>query len=271
MDVSSPPPTLSTVAVDVSGRVAWVTMTRGDRGNTYGRLLGDELLAAALEVRAAGCPVMVLRSAGRFFSVGGDLGEFAAAGDGIGALTDDLAHMLHRTISLLTRMDTIVIAAVAGVAAGAGVALAAAADIVLAAESATFTLAYTRAGLTPDGGSSLLTSTVGLHRALYLALLNPSLTAREAQAAGLVAQTFADADFDDAVSAVATTLAAGSAPAMAATKQLFRRAARHSPEEQMELEAASISRAAAAPDGRAGIEAFLAKQAPSFPSAAGST
>jgi 2-(1,2-epoxy-1,2-dihydrophenyl)acetyl-CoA isomerase len=245
-------------------------MTRGDHGNTYGRAMADDLLAAAHEVRAARCPVMVLRSAGRFFSVGGDLGEFAAAGDDIGALTEDLAHTLHRTVSVLTRMDTIVVAAVAGVAAGAGVPLAAAADIVLAAESASFTLAYTRAGLTPDGGSSLLTSTMGLHRALHLALLNPSLTAREAQAAGLVAQTFGDAEFDNSVAAVAATLAAGSAPTMAATKHLFRRAARQGAEEQMELEALAISRAAAAPDGLAGVAAFLAKQTPKFPSAAGS-
>jgi 2-(1,2-epoxy-1,2-dihydrophenyl)acetyl-CoA isomerase len=269
MYVPSQPPAPSTMTVDIAGRIAWVTMTRGDRGNTYGRAMADDLLAAALEVRAAGCPVMVLRSSGRLFSVGGDLGEFAAADDEIGALTDDLAHTLHRTVSVITRMDAIVVAAVAGAAAGAGVALAAAADIVLAAESASFTLAYTRAGLTPDGGSSLLTASLGLHRALYVALLNPTMTARDAQAAGLVAQTFADTDFDDSVGAVATALAAGSAPTMAATKHLFRRAARHSPEEQMELEAIAISKAAAAPDGRAGIAAFLAKQTPVFPSAVG--
>ncbi len=91
-------------------------------------------------------------------------------------------------------------------AAGAGVPLAAAADVVLAGASARFTLAYTKIGLSPDGGSSLLTAPLGLHRALHLALLNPVLTAQQAQAAGLVAEVHPDDELDAAVDLVVTQL-----------------------------------------------------------------
>ena len=107
-------------------------------------------------------------------------------------------------------------------AAGAAVPLAAAADIVLAAESARFTLAYTKVGLTPDGGSSLLAASIGLHRALYLALLNPVLTAAEAQAMGLVMEIHPDDALGEAVEGVVRRLARGSRTALAAAKHLLR-------------------------------------------------
>ncbi len=121
----------------------------------------------------------MLRSEGRAFSFGGDVGAFATADDRE-QMVDDLAETLHRTISDLHRMDAVVVSAVQGMAAGAGVPLAAVADVVLAGASARFTLAYTKIGLSPDGGSSLLSASLGLHRALHLALLNPILTAQQA-------------------------------------------------------------------------------------------
>src|SRR4051812_10486725 len=92
-------------------------------------------------------------------------------------------------------MEAPVIAAVNGSAGGAGFSLAIFADIVLAAESAKFTLAYTRAGLSPDGGSTyFLPRIIGLRRALELALTNRVLTAREAQDWGIVTRVVADAE-----------------------------------------------------------------------------
>ncbi len=136
---------------------------------------------AAAQIEAAGgqARVVVLRSEGRAFSFGGDVGAFATADDRE-QMVDDLAETLHRTISDLHRMDAVVVSAVQGMAAGAGVPLAAVADVVLAGASARFTLAYTKIGLSPDGGSSLLSASLGLHRALHLALLNPILTAQQA-------------------------------------------------------------------------------------------
>ena len=92
-------------------------------------------------------------------------------------------------------MDAPVIVAVNGSAGGAGMSLCLFADLVLAAESAKFTLAYTRAGLSPDGGSTyFLPRIVGVRRALELALTNRVLSAKEAHEWGIVTKVVADGE-----------------------------------------------------------------------------
>jgi 2-(1,2-epoxy-1,2-dihydrophenyl)acetyl-CoA isomerase len=215
------------------------------------------------EARRADVGVVVLASTGDVFSVGGDLRAFARSDD-MAELVEELADTLHRSISALHQLDAVVVAAVSGTVAGAGVPLAAAADIVLASESATFTLAYTRVGLSPDGGSSLLVASLGLHRALRLALLNPSLSAAEAREAGLVAEVHPPADLAAAVQRTVDALSAGSRSAQVAAKRLLRAQALPAAEAAMRLETQSIRAAAGTPDAREGISAFLAKRPPRF-------
>jgi 2-(1,2-epoxy-1,2-dihydrophenyl)acetyl-CoA isomerase len=256
---------VSAVGYQQDSGVAHITLDDADRGNPLNQYTVDCLARAVRRARADDVHVVVLRAAGRAFCVGGDVSAFGAAEDPE-QLVDDLAESLHRVLSDLERMDAIVVSAVHGVAAGAGVALAAAADVVLAASSARFTLAYTKIGLSPDGGSSLLTATIGLHRALRLALLNPVLSAQEAHAMGLVAAVHPDAELADAVDGVVALLRAGSRPAQVAAKRLMRAAATPGAETARRREALSIRTLAAAPDGREGVAAFLAKRTPYFPS-----
>ena len=218
------------------------------------------------QARADDARVVLLRSEGRFFSVGGDLNAFAASEDRE-HMVDGLAETVHRVISDLQRMNAIVVSVVKGTAAGIGVPLAAAADIVLAATSAKFTLAYTKAGLSPDGGSTLLTTTIGLHRALHLALLNPVLTAAEARAYGFVAEVLDAQELDAAAERVVAQLAAGSRTAQVAAKRLIRDVVQPSAEGALRRETLSIRACAASPDGVEGVDAFVAKRSPSFPSA----
>jgi 2-(1,2-epoxy-1,2-dihydrophenyl)acetyl-CoA isomerase len=255
------------VTVELTGQVAWITLSSPETGNSLSMESVAALDAAVRTARRADVGVVVLRAAGPTFSVGGDLRAFASAEDPE-AYLDDLAEALHRVVSELVRMDAVVVSSVQGTTAGAGVALAAAADVVLAAESARFTLAYTKVGLSPDGGSSLLTASIGLHRALYLALADPVVTAAEAQAMGLVAEVHPDASLDAAVAALVDRLAHGSRAAQVAAKHLFRGRAVGDPESAMRLESLSIRAAGSGPDGREGIAAFLAKRRPSFPSSA---
>jgi 2-(1,2-epoxy-1,2-dihydrophenyl)acetyl-CoA isomerase len=163
-------------------------------------------------------------------------------------------------------MDAVVVSVVQGTAAGAGVSLAAAADLVIAAASARFTLAYTKIGFSPDGGSSLLTASIGLHRALHLALLNPVVTADEARAMGLVTQVHPDDELDAAVEGVVGVLRSGSRTAQVAAKRLLREVATPGAEAALRRETLSIRARAASPDGREGVAAFLEKRAPAFPS-----
>lgn len=256
------------VTFEVRDGVAWITMTRGDSGNTFGASMAAELSEAMAAAERADVGVLVLTATGRFFCAGGDLREFAEA-PSTADLTADLAGTLSDVVQRLADLPTIVVAAVQGAAAGAGVPIAAAADVVVASESASFTLAYTRAGLSPDGGATLLPRTFGLHRALAWALLNPTVSAAEAQQIGLVAQVFPDADFDASVARLAEKLARGSRDAQVATKRLIRQAA-PAPGGHWDAEVTQISTLAGGLDGQEGISAFLAKRPVVFPSSTGS-
>src|ERR1700759_2532591 len=258
---------MNLIRCDLDGGAARITLAAPDRGNPLDPEMAAQLLRAVRRARADDARVCVLRREGRAFSVGGDVGSFAAADD-LEQLVDDLAETLHRTISDLHRMDAVVVSAGHGVAAGAGGALAAAADVVLAGASARFTLAYTKLGFSPDGGSSLLTASLGLHRALHLALLNPILTAQQAQAAGLVAEVHPDDELDAAVDLVVAQLLAGSRTAQVAAKRLLREAATPWAEGALRRETLSIRACAAGPGGGEGFEPFVAKRPPAFPSAA---
>lgn len=258
---------MASVRYRLEGGAATLTLSRPERRNALDRALVGDLGEAVRQARRDDARVVVLRADGPAFCVGGDVMGFGAAEDP-GELVDDLAEGLHRVVGDLTDLEAVVVSVVHGAAAGAGVPLAAAADLVLAGESASFTLAYTRIGLTPDGGSSLLTASLGLHRSLALALLNPTLTAREAQSVGLVTQVHADADLTAATANVVTTLLAGSRTAQVGAKRLLRAQGLPHPEAAMRRETLSIRAAANSPDGREGVAAFLAKRAPTFPSGA---
>lgn len=257
---------MTLVGYAFDGGAARITLDVPDRGNPLDPEMAADLLRAVRRARADDARVVVLRGAGRAFSFGGDVGAFAAAEDPE-QLVDDLAETLHRTVSDLHRMDAVVVSVVHGMAAGAGVPLAAAADLVLAGTSARFTLAYTKIGLSPDGGSSLLTASLGLHRALHLALLNPVLTAEQAHTAGLVAEVHPDEELDTAVEGVVARLLAGSRTAQVAAKRLLRDVALPGAEGALRRETLSIRSNAAGPDGREGVAAFVAKRPPQFPSA----
>ncbi|HWD06325.1 MAG TPA: enoyl-CoA hydratase-related protein [Amycolatopsis sp.] len=242
---------------------ARITLVNGGRGNPVHPESVDQLLAAVLRAKSDGARVIVLAAEGRFFSVGGALDGFAVAEEP-GALLLELAEGSNRIVTELTRGDAIVVSVVHGTAAGIGFPIAAAADIVLAADSAKFSLAYAKVGLSPDGGGSMLVHTLGLHRALRLALLGDLLTAREAYEAGLVARLAPPDELAATADEIVAGLLAGSGEALAAAKRLLRDAAEPAPESKLRKEAESISRLVGSLNGQEGIRAFLEKRAPEF-------
>lgn len=254
---------MSLVRYEHADGVARITLADAERGNPVHPDSVAALHDAVRRARRDAAKVVVLAAEGRFFSVGGDLGAFSAAED-VETFIDDLAEALHRVVGELVRSEAVVVSVVQGTAAGAGFPLAAVGDIVLAADSAKFSLAYTKVGLSPDGGSSLLVHTLGLHRTLRLALLGDLLTAQEAHAAGLVARVVPAEELADVTEQVVATLAAGSRTANAAAKRLLREAVVPAPEAALRKETLSIRALAGSPDGREGVAAFVEKRAPKF-------
>jgi 2-(1,2-epoxy-1,2-dihydrophenyl)acetyl-CoA isomerase len=253
--------------------VARIELDRADAANGLNMQMASELKQAARlcdsdpELRA-----VVLSASGRFFCAGGDIKEMLSHGDEIGTAIKSLADDLHSAISIFSRMQAALIVAVNGVAAGAGFSIALIGDIVLAAESASFTMAYTRAGLCPDGGSSyFLPRLVGLRKAQELMLTNRTLSAGEACELGLVTRVVADEALTLQADQLAADLAASARLSTAYVKKLLLASAGNDLETQMELEGQLVSQCAASPDGREGIQAFVEKRKPEFNQLSNST
>lgn len=208
---------------------------------------------------------IILTGSGRFFSAGGDLSAFAGDLDRLPYFLKQLTLHLHAAVSRITRMRQPVIAAVNGPAAGAGMALAAACDHVIAADTSNFTIAYTAAGLSPDGASTwALPRRIGPARTRELMLTNRRLSAPEALEWGLANEVVAANALPARADTLARQFAAGPTQAFGAVKTLLAGSATNSLETQMELEARAIADTARTADAREGIDAFLNKRRPVF-------
>jgi 2-(1,2-epoxy-1,2-dihydrophenyl)acetyl-CoA isomerase len=247
-------------------RLGRITLNRPEAYNALNLELARELFDAALELdESHQIRVIVLTGAGKAFCAGGDVKEFVKQVTREEHHLKELTAYLHMTVSRLVRSQKPVLMAVNGVAAGGGMSLAMAGDIVVAAESARFTMAYARIGATPDGsGTYFLPRLVGLRRAMEVYLLNRPLTAREAFEWGLVTRVAPDAEFLGVVESLAQELADGPTLAFGAAKVLFHHATHESLETQMEMESEAIVRAGQTEDFRRAVLAFAEKKEPVF-------
>ncbi|QLY31009.1 enoyl-CoA hydratase/isomerase family protein [Nocardia huaxiensis] len=248
-----------------NGPIARITLNRPKAANGIDQALADELArAAAYCSEDPAIKVVVLTGAGRFFSAGGDVRAMADSPD-TGEFIEKLAATLHHAVSSFARMDALLIVGVNGTAAGAGLSLAVAGDLVVAAESASFTMAYTKVGLNPDGGASYyLPRLIGLRKTQDLMLTNRVLTAADALDWGLLHQVVADDELTTTVETLAQQFAAGPKLSNAHVKKLLLVSSQHTLEEQLNTEAQFITSCARSADGQEGIAAFVAKRAPKF-------
>lgn len=256
----------ATLELDVRDGVAHITLNRPEAANALNLEMGQELLRAVLRCdEDSAVRAVLISGAGDVFCVGGDLKSFSEQGEHLPYHLKEVTTYLHAAVSRMARMDPPVVAAVHGAAAGAGMSLACACDLVLAAESARFTMAYSNAGLTPDGSSTYyLPRIVGLKRALELTLTNRQLSAREAMEWGIVTRVVPDEDLSEDAATLASQLAAGATKALGAAKRLLRSGCAETLETQMEHETQTIAHVARTSDAREGIAAFLEKRQAEF-------
>jgi 2-(1,2-epoxy-1,2-dihydrophenyl)acetyl-CoA isomerase len=254
------------VTLEVRDRVAYLTLNRPEAGNALNPAVIHAFRDAAESLdERDDVGVVVFTGAGKNFSVGGDLQFMHDAGDDVADAVYGLASTMHAGILALAGLDAPVISVVRGAAAGGGMSLAIAADLVLAAETAHFTVAYTAIGFSMDGGASwTLPRIVGQRKAMELALLNERLSAARAAELGLVTRVVPDDALDAEADALAQRLANGPIGAHGAIKRLLRFSSTSPFGQQLEDEARTIAGLSAAPDGREGVLAFLDKRAPQF-------
>ena len=256
-----------TVEVNRDGAAVKIALNRPERMNAWSEGLSEDLLTVLREVAAdETVRAVMLTGNGRAFCSGADLKD--GADDAVAGKLDTyttLTRWYHPIVTTIRQMPKPVLTAVNGPAAGAGLSLALAGDLVVAAESAYFMLAFVGIGLVPDGGASLFVpSRVGFARAAEMAMLGERVSAAKAVDWGLINSAWPDAEFAAKAEALLTRLAAGPTRSYAGSKRelnhwMYDRMAAH-----LELEATIQGELAVSADFIEGVSAFLEKRPPEF-------
>jgi len=256
-----------TVELYREGAAAKIVLNRPERMNAWSSGLSDDLLTVLRDLASDdGVRAVLLTGAGKAFCAGADLKEGAdkAVAGELDTYTV-LTRWYHPIVTTIRQMPKPVVTAVNGPAAGAGMSLALAGDLVVAAESAYFMLAFVGIGLVPDGGASLFVpSRVGFARAAEMAMLGEPVPAAKAVDWGLINVAWPDAEFMAKAEALVQRLADGPTRSYAGTKQelnhwLYERMAAH-----LELEASLQRELATSADFIEGVSAFLGKRPAKF-------
>jgi len=256
-----------TVDIYRKGAAAKLVLNRPDRMNAWDNKLGFELLDAVRTLAADGdVRAVMITGAGRAFSSGADLRDAAEPTPaGYPDVYSRLTGRYHPIITGIRTMAKPVVAAVNGAAAGIGLSLALACDLVIAADSAYFLLAFVNIGLVPDGGSSLLVpSRIGFARAAELAMLGERLPANKALDWGLINQVWPDEELAGKADELIAKLADGPTRSYAGTKRQLNKWLYEQIDDQLEFEARIQQEMAESGDFAEGVAAFSEKRKPRF-------
>jgi 2-(1,2-epoxy-1,2-dihydrophenyl)acetyl-CoA isomerase len=265
-----------TVDLTRDGSAARILLNRPEALNAWNEQFGRDLLDAVTTVAEDdSMRALLITGAGRGFSSGADLKEQrtdSAARDsanpdvpGVPDLSARLKEIYHPIITGLREMPKPVVAGVNGPAVGIGCSLALASDLIVAAESAYFMLAFVNIGLVPDGGSTaFLPARVGYARAAEMAMLGERVPAQQALDWGLVNRVVPDAELESTAAELLDRLANGPTRSYAGAKQLLNRRMYAGLEEQLEAEADAQREQGKTQDFVEGVIAFVEKRPPKF-------
>ena len=252
---------------EVEQGVMTITLNRPDRLNSFNDLMHQQLAACLTQAeRDENVRCLLITGAGRGFCAGQDLNDRNVDPSGpapdLGLSVERFYNPLVRRLAALPKP---VIAAVNGVAAGAGATLALGCDIVLAARSANFVMAFSKLGLVPDcGGSWFLPRVAGRARAMGLALLGEKLSAEQAAQWGMIWQLVEDAELAATSRQLARHLATQPTFGLGLIKKALQASEPNGLDAQLDLERDYQRLAGRSDDYREGVSAFLAKRPPQF-------
>jgi 2-(1,2-epoxy-1,2-dihydrophenyl)acetyl-CoA isomerase len=249
----------------VDDAVARIVLNRPEQSNALGPASGAALARAIDAVTAAAPRVIVIAARGPIFCAGGDIREFAAAGDRLPELVSESLESLLPAYLKLANQGAPIISAVRGPVGGAGIGLALAGDFVLASPAMKLRTGYAAIGLSPDVGASyFLARRVGAVRAQQLLMTSETVSAERCLVLGAIDQLHDEADFDAAVEMLVQRLRAAAPASLAAIKRLCGGAAQRTLAEHLVLERELLEGCARTADAREGVSAFVAHRAPRF-------
>jgi 2-(1,2-epoxy-1,2-dihydrophenyl)acetyl-CoA isomerase len=257
-----------TVIWDVEGGVGRITLNRPETLNAWNKQFASDLLQVIKEAQSDAVRALLITGAGRAFSSGADLKEGGAgdiAEDGLPDVRQRLIGLYHPILLGLRELPKPVVAAVNGPAVGIGASLAFACDLLVAASSAYFNLAFVNIGLMPDGGSTaFVPAAVGKARAFEMAYLGERVPAQQALEWGLINRVVEPESLPKESLELARRLARGPTKSYAGSKHALNRMLYGDLTAQLEVEAQIQHELFRTNDVREGVAAFVEKRQASF-------
>lgn len=249
---------------NIESGVLTLKLNRPKVFNSFNRAMAMALQEAIDEAKTNDeVRCIVLTGEGKAFCAGQDLAE-ATAEDGP-ALKDIVEQHYNPIILKIREIEKPIIAAVNGVAAGAGANIALACDIVLAHENVSFIQAFSKIGLIPDSaGTFFLPRIIGFQKASALMMLGDKVSAKDAEAMGMIYQCLSDEEYESSVNKMAQKLAKMPTYGIGLTKKALNESYSNNLQEQLDLEGKLQTMAGKSHDFNEGVAAFLEKRKPEF-------
>ena len=256
------------VLYEVSDHIATLTLNAPHRMNTISGpmldLLATSLLAADKDPDVR---VIVLTGAGRAFCAGLDLGSASEGSTGMGSTATVSTNLDVRTTppTVLHNLDTPVVCALNGGAAGYGMDTAMGCDIRIMGESGKLSAAFTKRGLLPEsGGTWILPRLLGWAKAAEVIFTGRTMGAAECLELGLVNHVVPDADVQSKARELAAEIAANAPLAVTAAKRMMRMGLKEPFDEHVHHVFLQLLPLLHTKDFGEGIKAFMEKREPDF-------
>ncbi|MBJ57827.1 MAG: enoyl-CoA hydratase [Rickettsiales bacterium] len=259
--------TYKSIIYEKQGSIGRLILNRPEAGNTLNLDLAKELFDVLNAANAdKDLKALILTGKGKLFCGGGDLNFLIEKKDNVKETLLMMTHYFHGAISRIANLSAPVITGINGTAGGGGFSLAITGDIIISVSTAKFTLAYTNAGLSPDGSSTYyLPRIIGLKKAKELMLTNRVFSAEEALKMELIDKVVENQQqLEDELTKQAETFAKGPNQAYASVKKLLNMSFSNGLETQMEAEGLHIANNAQSNNGNEGMLAFKEKRSPNF-------
>ncbi len=253
-----------TLVFEIKDDVAYITLNRPERLNSFDMKLGEELYDVLHNIsQKKDIIAVVIQGTGKGFCGGGDVKEMHIAEDKPKFLRE-LTKAIHRCIIKIRTMEKPVIAAVNGYAFGAGLSLAIACDIIIAVKEAKFGTAFIGIGLAPGCGTQFFTNIVGYQKACEYILTSKVFTADEAKELGIVNKVVESNKLDTAVEFFVEKFRNLPPIAVGKAKMLINKSLENDMIAHLDLESKTASRTAGTEDFKEGVAAFVEKRKPVF-------